>query len=65
VILGNLALQAEVCRMYRAVASMILIAAAVIGLAACESGNATPDGPGSVTAYVHGQTVVTFGGATR
>ncbi len=51
--------------MYRAVASMILIAAAVIGLAACESGNATPDGPGSVTAYVHGQTVVTFGGATR
>jgi hypothetical protein len=51
--------------MFRAVSIMIAIAAAVIALAGCESGNAPPGGPGSITAYVHGQTAVTFGGAWR
>jgi hypothetical protein len=46
--------------MVRAVIGMIALAMALAG---CDTAGAPPGTPGSVTAYVHGQTVVTIGGA--
>jgi len=62
---GNVNGFEEVRRMGRVATRMIAIAVAVVGLAGCEAASAPPGTPGSVTAYVHGQTVVTIGGVTR
>jgi len=55
----------EVHRMNRVAGRMIALAMVVVGLAGCEAAGAPPGTPGSMTAYVHGQTVGTVGAVTR
>jgi hypothetical protein len=51
--------------MYRVAATIVLIALVLGALGGCESNDAPPGTPGSITASVHGRTEVIMGGSTR